>query len=84
MQLKGLLVEAATWEDYEKMMEKFLNFTFEDKGILEVVGMLRTLPKGAHCSRIGPVLWPKSVNHKPGGELHQDEADLKKSVDRFH
>ncbi|KAK0595267.1 hypothetical protein LWI29_005087 [Acer saccharum] len=45
VQWQGVLTEEATWEDYNEMVERFPDFSLEDKGILEEWGNVETVRK---------------------------------------
>ncbi|TXG57126.1 hypothetical protein EZV62_018439 [Acer yangbiense] len=42
---EGVLIEEATWENYDEMVECFLDFSLENKGILEERGNVETVRK---------------------------------------
>ncbi|KAI9153591.1 hypothetical protein LWI28_013554 [Acer negundo] len=45
VQWQGVLTEEATWEDYDEMVERFPDFSLEDKSILEERGNVETVRK---------------------------------------
>ena len=45
VQWQGVPTEEATWEDYDEMVERFLDFFLEDKDILEERGNVETVRK---------------------------------------
>ncbi|KAI9157842.1 hypothetical protein LWI28_028922 [Acer negundo] len=45
VQWQGVPTEEATWEDYDEMVERFPDFSLEDKGILEERGNVETVRK---------------------------------------
>ncbi|KAI9173394.1 hypothetical protein LWI28_000664 [Acer negundo] len=45
VQWQEVLIEEATWEDYDEMVERFPDFSLEDKGIHEERGNVETIQK---------------------------------------
>ncbi|KAK0580275.1 hypothetical protein LWI29_000190 [Acer saccharum] len=45
VQWQGVPTKEATWEDYDEMVERFPDFSLEDKGILEEQGNVETIRK---------------------------------------
>ncbi|KAK0571245.1 hypothetical protein LWI29_013061 [Acer saccharum] len=58
VQWQGVPTEEATWEDYDEMVERFPNFSLEDKGILEKRGNVETIRKSKRIveRRLGTVV----------------------------